>query len=664
MLPVISLAQTPPPGNPAIDPSIGDGAAQCAEAKMELAALPPHEAASIASTNIDISYYHLDLSIDLLNRILTGTVRIEGTVVGSTMSVLTLDLANGMAVSAVKLPDATPLAFAHPGAALNITLPAPVGIGGAVAVDVTYSGTPVTGGFGNFVFGVGPDNDLYAWSLSEPYGAREWWPCKDHPSDKADSVRVTVTVPSAYRVGSQGLLESETSAGGMTTYDWVSHYPISNYLVSVAVGEYVRYQGTYNRSPSLSALYGALSMPLDNLVYNDGTSPFPAGWANVGDDLDVFENWFGPYPFADEKYGHSECTFGGGMEHQTMGSLNGSQPGLVAHELGHQWYGDNISPKTWPHLWLNEGFATYAEYLYFEARAGMYPGQAATIIASRYNSALSAAGTLVLEDTTVVSNMFNGNRVYAKGAVVLHMLRYVVGDADFKEILQTYTADPAVQYGVATTSDFQRVAETVSGMDLDVFFSQWVTTGKGYPVYRTYNFSQPYLGVFKVWVTLEQYQLPAQSNINVFVMPVEIAVQTTAGEQRFRVQNDQRKQTFELTVAAQPTSVSIDPDNKILRGSVSTGVGDRTPSYLAVTSLLPNPVRHSFMFQYVVGRDGPLDVDVFDVAGRRVLSRPGKSVVAGSGAETIDASSLAGGVYFVRVRAGHEQAMRKFVIVR
>jgi hypothetical protein len=201
-------------------------------------------------------------------------------------------------------------------------------------------------------------------------------------------------------------------------------------------------------------------------------------------------------------------------------------------------------------------------------------------------------------------------------------------------------------------------------MDLDVFFSQWVTTGKGYPVYRTYNFSQPYLGVFKVWVTLEQYQLPAQSNINVFVMPVEIAVQTTAGEQRFRVQNDQRKQTFELTVAAQPTSVSIDPDNKILRGSVSTGVGDRTPSYLAVTSLLPNPVRHSFMFQYVVGRDGPLDVDVFDVAGRRVLSRPGKSVVAGSGAETIDASSLAGGVYFVRVRAGHEQAMRKFVIVR
>ena len=667
MLPVISLAQASPPVNPPIDPSIGDGAAQCAEAKMELANLPRHEATSIASTNIDISYYHLDLSVDLLNRIVAGTVRIEGTVVGSSMSVLTLDLASGMAVSAVELPNATPLAFAHPGAALNITLPAPVGIGGAVAVDVTYSGTPVSGGFGNFVFGIRPDNDLLAWSLSEPYGAREWWPCKDHPSDKADSVRVTVTVPSQYRVGSQGLM-SETSGGGMTTYDWVSRYPISNYLVSVAIGEYVRYPGVYNRSPALAALYGALAMPLDNLVYNDGSSALFAGWANVGDELDVFENWFGPYPFADEKYGHSECTFGGGMEHQTMGSLGGSSPGLVAHELAHQWFGDNISPKTWPHLWLNEGFATYGEIIYFEERAATYPGQAASLIASRYTSALSAVGTLVLEDTTSVSNMFAGNRVYAKGAVVLHMLRYVVGDADFKDIMKTYAADPAVHYGVATTSDFQRVAETVSGMDLDVFFSQWVTTGNGYPLYRTYNFSQPYGDVYKVWVTLEQYQqpgqLPGQSNINVFVMPVVIAVQTTGGEQRFQVQNDQRKQTFELTVAAQPTSVSIDPDNKILRGSVSTGVGDRVPTFLAVTSLLPNPAQSSFTFQYVVDRDGPLDLDVFDIAGRRVLSRPGKSVVAGSGAETIDASSLAAGVYFIRIRSGHQQATRKFVVVR
>ncbi len=667
LLPVISLAQTPPSGTQ-IDPSIGDGAAQCAEAKMELADLPHHEPTSIASTNIDISYYHLALSIDLLNRIVAGTVRIEGTVVGSSMSVLTLDLANGMAVSAVKLPNATPLVFAHPGAALNITLPAPVGIGGAVAVDVTYSGTPIQGGFGNFVFGIRPDDDLLAWSLSEPYGAREWWPCKDHPSDKADSVRVTVTVPSQYRVGSQGLLEGETSGGGMTTYDWVSRYPISNYLVSVAVGEYVRYQSVYTRSPGLTALYGVLSMPLDNLVYNDGSSALFANWANVGDDLDVFENWFGPYPFADEKYGHSECTFGGGMEHQTMGSLGGSTPGLVAHELAHQWFGDNISPKTWPHLWLNEGFATYAEIIYFEERAATYPGTAATLIASRYTSALDAVGTLVLEDTTSVSNMFNGNRVYAKGGVVLHMLRYVVGDADFKDILKTYAADPAVHYGVATTSDFQRVAETVSGMDLDVFFSQWVTTGNGYPRYRAYNFSQPYLGVYKVWVTLEQYQQPGsnpgQSNISVFVMPVVIAVQTTGGEQRFTVQNDQRRQTFELTVAAQPTSVAIDPDNKILRGSIATAVADRAPTFLTVTSLLPNPARHSFTFQYVVDRDGALDVDVFDIAGRRVLSRPAKSVVAGSGAETIDASSLAAGVYFIRVRAGQEQATRKFVVVR
>ncbi len=253
---------------------IGDGAALCAEAKTAMASLPHHAPLSVASANIDITYYHLDLTVDLVGHVVSGTVRIEGNVVGSPMSVLTLDLASSMSVSAVALADATPLAFTHPGAALDVTLPSTVSPGGAVAIDVTYSGTPVQGGFGNFVFGT-RNGDLFAWSLSEPYGAREWWPCKDHPSDKADSVRVTVTVPSVYRVGSQGLLVAETVNGGTTTYDWLSHYPISSYLVSVSIGQYVRYQNTYTRSASLATQYGPLSMPLDDLVYDDGSSALP-----------------------------------------------------------------------------------------------------------------------------------------------------------------------------------------------------------------------------------------------------------------------------------------------------------------------------------------------------------------------------------------------------
>ena len=646
-----------------LDPA-NDGAALCAEAKTALALRPKREPFSAASPNIDITYYHLALTINFATNSIAGVVRIQGKVIDSPMSVLTLDLDSHMNVSAVALAGGGALAFTHPGLVLNITLPAPVPVNGTVAVDVTYSGAPVASGFGSFTFGT-RFGDRFAWSLSEPYGARDWWPCKDHPSDKADSVRVTVTCPSQYRVGSQGKLISETTVGPNKIYDWLTHYPTASYLVSVAVGEYIRTLGTYTRSPALAGLYGPLSMPLDHLMYDDGTSTVPSGWSNVADCIDVFEDWFGPYPFANEKYGHSETTFGGGMEHQTMTSLGGSSVGLVAHELGHQWYGDNISPKTWPHVWLNEGFATYAELLYFEARESTYPGQFEGILGIRYNTALNAQGTLVLEDTTSVSNMFDGARVYAKGGVVLHMLRKVIGDVAFKNTLRAYTADPALRLGNATTDDFKRVAEQQSGMDLDQFFYQWATPGFGNPFYRS---SSSWMaapgGGYDVWTYVEQWQTMPYSNIDVFEMPMDIDVQTTGATERFRVQNNLRHQTFFFHVANQPTAVVIDPDAWILRPVEIFSDVKHTPSLTTIVSLSPNPANDQLRLDYTLGKESRVDVEVFDVAGRRVLSRPSITASAGPRAESINIRSLAAGVYFLRVKSTEGQATRKFVVVR
>jgi aminopeptidase N len=448
----------------------------------------------------------------------------------------------------------------------------------------------------------------------------------------------------------------------------VSHYPISTYLVSVAVGEYVEYLGTYNRLPDLAAQYGALSMPLRHLVYDDGSSGLWSNWAMVGDMIDAFEHWFGPYPFADEKYGHAECTFGGGMEHQTMTSMGASSSiSLASHELAHQWYGDGISPKTWPHLWLNEGFATYAELVYWEARSASYPGYFESYRSSRYTSAKSASGTLVVEDTTSVNNLFAYSRVYAKGATVLHMLRTVVGDATFKDILREYAMDPAVRYGVAKTDDFKSVAETESGMDLDQFFSQWVTEGTGYPTYRmSANWYSAPGGGYTVYVAVEQTQTMPQSNMEVFEMPLTIAVQTLSGEERFVVQNDKRNQMFELSVVAEPTSVAVDPDEVVLRSStIATGIGN-TPqaSMLTIQSITPNPARNSLSLQFGTGDASEIAIDVYDVAGRRVLSRSVGTVAAGVQFQTLDTSALATGVYFLRIRGYKGQATRKFVVVR
>lgn len=647
---------------------MGDGAAMCADGKSAALSRVDGSAYSIASVNTDMTYYHLDLEIDLAGSHIDGVVRVEGTVVGSALSTLMLDLLSNMIVSAVQLSDGTPLSFSQGTDAVIITMPASVPVGGTFKIDITYGGTPTGGGFGYFVFGTNGGGDRFAWSLSEPYGSRNWWPCKDHPFDKADSVRVTVTVPSQYQMGSQGTLVSQTTFGGNTTYDWVSHYPISTYLVSVAVGEYVEYMETYTRSPSLSSQYGALSMPLQHLVYDDGSSGLWSNWAQVGFMLDSFEDWFGPYPFANEKYGHAECTFGGGMEHQTMSSMGASSSTtLASHELAHQWYGDNISPETWPHLWLNEGFATYAELVDIEKRPGAYPaGYFETIRASRYSYAKSASGTLVLQDTTSVNNMFDYYRVYAKGAVVLHMLRTVVGDATFKNIMREYAMDPAVRYGVALTDDFKRVAENESGMDLDQFFSQWVTDGTGYPTYRMQSNWHLAPGGYTVYVTVEQTQTLSQSNVNVFEMPITIAVQTLAGEERFVVENNQRMQLFELSVASEPTSVAVDPDVVILRsGTIATGVGD-TPqvSMLTIQSVTPNPARNSLAVQFGTGKASEIAIDVYDVAGRRVFSRSVGSGPAGARFETLDTSTLATGVYFLRISAFEGQATRKFVVVR
>ncbi len=665
--------QTAPPG--AVDPEllIGDGAKECSAAKMALAAAPHHPQLSSASTNIDITYYHLSLTFPMTTNTLSGVVRVEGTVVGSTMSTLVLDLQSTMIVDAVQLADGTPCSTTHPGAILNITLPAPVAVGGTVKVDITYHGAPQQGGFGYFVFGTRA-GDRFAWSLSEPYGAREWFPCKDHPSDKADSSRVTVTVPAAYRVGSNGLLVSETTVGPNKVYDWVTHYRISNYLISVAIGDYTRHTGTYTRSPALAILYGPLTMMMDHLVYNDGSDALPSGWSNSADMISVFEEWYGPYGFANEKYGHSECTFSGGMEHQTMTSLNGSSASLVSHELGHQWYGDKVTTKTWPHLWLNEGFATYSALLYFQQRPVAYPGTYEANFASTYNSALTATGTIVLQDTTDVANMFASSRVYNKGGMVLHMLRSIVGDNVFKNIMKSYATDPALQYNCARTSDFKRVVETVTGSDWDTFFSQWVENGTGYPSYtKCMQWVPTGNGDYRVQVTLHQIQALPTSNVNVFVMPVPIVIHTTGGDVSQVVLNDQRDQTFVFFVPNPVTGFDVDPNKAILRADpipngpcdpIGTDAGPlaiRTD----IVSVYPNPATGAFQVQYVAGEAGKIDLAVYDVAGRRVLSRTVAQAAAGPGAELFSASKLPAGVYFVRMRAAHgELITRKLVVIR
>jgi hypothetical protein len=248
------------------------------------------------------------------------------------------------------------------------------------------------------------------------------------------------------------------------------------------------------------------------------------------------------------------------------------------------------------------------------------------------------------------------------------MLRYVTGDAMFRQIMQKYAADPKVHYGNAVTADFQRVAETESGMNLGAFFHQWVTNGAGFPRYAAASSWKSGAGGYHVSVTLQQQQSPSQSNINVFEMPVEIAVYTMSGDSlleidRERVNNNQRSQTFTFDVAQEPFKVVVDPDKRILRSDKVTALALNVPAYPAISFVGPVPTHAALTVQYTLDRDSDVNVQVFDIAGRRVLTQK-TSGAAGLQTFDLNIGKLASGVYFVRLSTAQGNSAKRFVVVR
>ena len=285
-----------------------------------------------------------------------------------------------------------------------------------MAVDVTYNGAPQTGGFGYFVFGTRAGK-RFAWSLSEPYGAREWWPCKDHPSDKADSVRVTVTVPSAYRVGSQGLLVSETTNGANKTYDWVSHYPDFE-LSRLHRGQRIHALPGHVQ-PARSARNALrCRSPCRSTTWSTTTArdALPFGWAPVRRHDQRVRGLVRPVSVREREVRPLRVHVRrrhGAPDHDVARRLIDlareprTRPPVVS--------ATKSRTKTWPHIWLNEGFATYAALLTSSSARGRIPGTYETQLASTYADARNAIGTLVLADTSNVSDMFGQSRIYSKG---------------------------------------------------------------------------------------------------------------------------------------------------------------------------------------------------------------------------------------------------------
>jgi aminopeptidase N len=512
-----------------------------AEAARRQQAEGTREEPNPAEAYYDARYYDLTLNLNPATHVLTGVVTGRFTVVSGPLTQLVLDLSQTMNVSAVTCGGVA-VTSTHASRLLTVNLDRAYNNGETITLVISYSGNPAD----NSTFGW---DTAYGrsmiWTLSEAFGARNWWPCKDYPDDKADSVDVRVTTPTGLITASNGKLRQHTDNGQTAFSWWHEKHPITTYLVSLAIYPYNVYSDWYHASPTDS-------MEIKFFNYPEDVPSVVEVQARVKDMIAAYKARWGEYPFLDEKYGHAEFNWGGGMEHQTCTSLGYFGESVVAHELGHQWWGDMITCKTFHDVWLNEGFATYCEAIWAEANGGL-PAYHAEMNASSY----FGPGTIYVPDTSDWNRVFDSNLSYNKASWVLHMLRGMVGDTTFFQIMSTYYNE--WKYNSASTADFQAVCESVSGRDLDAFFQEWIY-GEYYPIYSFSWSATPATSGYDVQLTVNQIQ-----SWQLFNMAIPVVVNTAAGPVSFQIQNSLASQTYLLHVNAQPSEVQLDPDSWILR---------------------------------------------------------------------------------------------------
>lgn len=604
---------------------------------------------TVNQEKIDVTYYRIDLNIDIDAEEIDGSVLVNGWIGMDQPDSIELDFADEMIVDSVKFyGELCP--FVHESDYLKVPAPeTTIPEGYSFSVEVFYHGTPPYTGFGAFNFDTHANID-HIWTLSEPYGARDWWPCKDDPSDKADSVDIIITVPEEQIVASNGILVSETNVGNeRKQYHWQETYPICTYLISVTTYPYTVWQDEY------IAMNGD-TLPLNYYVYPDHYESVYDNYLLTNDMMEVFAQRFGEYPFMGEKYGHAEFGRGGGMEHQTLTSLGGSSQWLIAHELGHQWWGDLVTCASFHHIWLNEGFARFSEAIWEEAYNGIQAYKDYWQSHEYYGP-----GTIFVENPNSVGNIFDGNLSYNKAGWIVHMLRGVMGDSLFFESLQSYVYHDSLAYGAVTTEDFQTVCENVSGLDLGDFFQQWIY-GEYYPQYAV---SWEMLDTDELIVNIEQTQ-----NWQTFRMPIQLNVTTPTETLSFTVENESTYETYNLgLIGADVIDVKLDPDNWILKDVVYLSIDSNLPQseQLLIYPAYPNPFNPettlSFFIPENIGQS-LAKVVVYDLKGSLVSIIWDGSIQPGLFTLKWKPKNVASGSYFIRLTTLNTSYSQKVQLVK
>ncbi len=528
-----------------------------AEGKVSMAAradamrqLIAGEAATLAQTDYDVKFYDVYIRINDTNEIVYGRVKFVAAATVANVSTAQVDLWSNMTVDSI-VGTSGPLTYTRSGNVVTVNLGQPYQTGEEFTFDFWYRGHPTEqSGFGAFEFTyVGGYRCIS--SLSEPYFARTWWPCKDRMDDKADSFNIAIEVDTTFYVGSNGTLDSVIYNGANTeTFFYRVRYPMASYLFSVAVGPYMVWEDEYVYNG------GADTMPITNAVFPDWYDYSLTAFDVTPEAIAIFSDIFGPYPFPNEKYGHSLFSWGGAMEHQTMSSMNtgtfGMSTPVIVHELSHQWWGDMITCKSWRDIWLNEGWASYAEALYYERLNGQ-----SAYVNYMLGMQYFYGGTIYCQDTSSVGGIFT-SRVYDKGAWALHMLRGVLGDSLFFAAVDAYY-NSEYQHNALTTEQYKNLIEQTTGVELDWFFTEWIY-GSYYPYWNWYWTSEAAPGGgTNIFVRVKQVQT---NTLTTFKMPIKFVI--SGANDTLTAWVDEKNERLTLHTDGPVGGVAFDPMHWVL----------------------------------------------------------------------------------------------------
>jgi len=583
---------------------------------------------SLASGNFNVHHYrcewHVDPGVRYINGKITSTFSIT-----SPTNRITFDCTNQLTIDSV-LYHGTSISFQRDiPDGVTIQFPTTLALNAKDSVSLYYQGVPPDDGLGSFYQGSHAGVPVI-WTLSEPYGAKDWWPCKNGLDDKADSIDVLLTYPNAYVGTSNGLQVDQQTTGGYITSHFSHHHPIASYLVAIAVTNYVINTDTVHANGKI--------YPFITYAYPEKTQDmFPFG-IYTKESFRLYSELFGDYPF--EKYGETQFHWNGGMEHQTNSFVLYTSRWLTSHELAHQWFGDKVTCGSWSHIWLNEGFANYSSILYYER---FFPPFHIALMADFGTRVTNVPdGSVYVTDTTDVNRIFSSRLTYNKGMFVVHMLRWVLGDSLFFKGIRQYLNDPALKYGFAKTADLQRNLEQVSGKNLSKFFQNWIY-GEGWPSY-----SATYSQNNNLWVKVKLDQVTSHPSVDFYEMPVELVFKNLQQTKKFVVDHKYKKQEFWLNVGFVPDTMMIDPDIWLLAKTRTTAKENSASGKDDEVIVYPNPSPSDGNIILRNPKGSIFSAQLYNALGQLVYSKtiqtPGRDELI-----TLPFNRLARGTYWLRL---------------